>query len=67
MGREEPGDFHPIINEWGGEWVVTEPGEVVSLPGSSDLKARGRSWACHCLALLSQGEELSRLPYININ
>jgi hypothetical protein len=20
MGREEPGDFHSIINEWGGAW-----------------------------------------------
>jgi hypothetical protein len=25
MGREEPGDFHPIINEWGGGWVVPSP------------------------------------------
>jgi hypothetical protein len=27
MGREEPGDSQPIINEWGGAWVVSEPGE----------------------------------------
>jgi hypothetical protein len=26
MGREEPGDFHPIINEWEGAWAVTGPG-----------------------------------------
>jgi hypothetical protein len=26
-GREEPGDSHPIINEWGGAWVVPGPGE----------------------------------------
>jgi hypothetical protein len=26
MGREEPGDSHPIINEWGGTWAV--PGQV---------------------------------------
>jgi hypothetical protein len=37
IGREEPGDFHPIINKWGGEWMVPEPGEGVSLPGSNDL------------------------------
>jgi hypothetical protein len=49
MEREEPGDFHPIINEWEGEWVVPEPGEGMLLPGSSDQ---------------SQWEELGRLPYI---
>jgi hypothetical protein len=27
MGREEPGDSHPKINEWGGAWVVPGPGE----------------------------------------
>jgi hypothetical protein len=27
MGREEPGDSHPIVSEWGGAWVVPEPGE----------------------------------------
>jgi hypothetical protein len=27
MGREEPGDSHPIINQWGGAWVVPGPGE----------------------------------------
>jgi hypothetical protein len=26
MGREEMGDSHPIINEWGRAWVV--PGQV---------------------------------------
>jgi hypothetical protein len=26
MGREEPGDSHPIINEWGGTWAG--PGQV---------------------------------------
>jgi hypothetical protein len=39
MGREEPGDFHPIINEWGG--VVPEPGEGMSLPGSNDVRVGG--------------------------
>jgi hypothetical protein len=27
MERAEPGDSHPIINEWGGEWVVPRPDE----------------------------------------
>jgi hypothetical protein len=27
MGREEPCDSHPIINEWGRAWVVPRPGE----------------------------------------
>jgi hypothetical protein len=27
MGREEPGDFHPVTNEWGREWAVPRPGE----------------------------------------
>jgi hypothetical protein len=53
MRRGEPGDSHPIINEWGGEWVVPEPGEGVSLPGSNDLRARERSWACYNLAPLT--------------
>jgi hypothetical protein len=22
MGRAETGDFHPVISEWGGAWVV---------------------------------------------
>jgi hypothetical protein len=26
-GREEPGDSHPTINEWGGAWVVPRPGK----------------------------------------
>jgi hypothetical protein len=26
-GREDPGDFHPIINAWGGIWVIPRPGE----------------------------------------
>jgi hypothetical protein len=33
---EEPGDFHPIINEWGGAWAV--PGQVwvvSAVPGES--------------------------------
>jgi hypothetical protein len=25
MGKEKPGDSHPIISEWGGAWVV--PGQ----------------------------------------
>jgi hypothetical protein len=37
MGREEPDDVHPIINEWEGEWVVSEQGEGVSLPDSLDV------------------------------
>jgi hypothetical protein len=24
MGREEPGDFHPVMNEWGGSWARWE-------------------------------------------
>jgi hypothetical protein len=24
-GKGEPRDSHPIINEWGGAWVVPEP------------------------------------------
>jgi hypothetical protein len=28
MESEEPGDFHPITNEWGGLWVVPEPGDL---------------------------------------
>jgi hypothetical protein len=31
MGREEPGDSHPIINEWERERVVSGPGEGCSL------------------------------------
>jgi hypothetical protein len=27
MGKEEPGDSQPIINEWGGAWVVPGQGE----------------------------------------
>jgi hypothetical protein len=34
MGREELDDSHPIINECGEAWVVPEPGEGISLPGS---------------------------------
>jgi hypothetical protein len=52
MGREESGDFHLIINEWGGEWVVPEPGE-----DSNDLKARRKSWACHYLPPLTYEPE----------
>jgi hypothetical protein len=26
MGRKEPGDSHPVINEWGVAWAV--PGKV---------------------------------------
>jgi hypothetical protein len=29
MGREEPGDSHPIIIEWGGAWVVPSYVRVV--------------------------------------
>jgi hypothetical protein len=58
MGRGEQGDSHPIINEWGSVWVVPEPGEGMSLPGSVTLEpasgaghvtwfplSQGRSWA----------------------
>jgi hypothetical protein len=38
MGREEPCDFHPIINEWEGEWVVSEPGNDLA---SMILEPRG--------------------------
>jgi hypothetical protein len=46
--------------------MVPKPGEGVSLPGSNDLRARERSWACHYLAPLTfePGEELGGLPYI---
>jgi hypothetical protein len=37
MGREEPGDSHPIINEWGRIWAVPESGEGMSFTGSTDL------------------------------
>jgi hypothetical protein len=30
MGRGKLGDFHPIINEWGGEWAV--PSQVRAVP-----------------------------------
>jgi hypothetical protein len=32
MGREEPGDSHPIINEWGGPQMVPWPVEGVPEP-----------------------------------
>jgi hypothetical protein len=38
MGREEPGDSQPIINEWGGAWVVPRPGE-----GGLSCPAHGES------------------------
>jgi hypothetical protein len=31
MGREQLGDSHPIINEWGGAWVVPGPGHGESM------------------------------------
>jgi hypothetical protein len=40
VGREEPCDFHSIINEWKGQWVVAEPGEGLPLPGFNDLRVR---------------------------
>jgi hypothetical protein len=33
MGREEPGDFHPITNEWGGARVVPSQVRAVPEPG----------------------------------
>jgi hypothetical protein len=30
MGREEPGDSHPMISEWGGAWAV--PSQVRMIP-----------------------------------
>jgi hypothetical protein len=27
MEREDPGDFHPVINEWERAWAVSSPGE----------------------------------------
>jgi hypothetical protein len=27
-GREEPGDSHPIINEWGGAWACHYLGSI---------------------------------------
>jgi hypothetical protein len=40
MGREKPGDSHPIINEWGGAQVV--PGQVRAVPeperGQSEMQ-----------------------------
>jgi hypothetical protein len=40
MGREEPGDSHPIIHEWRGAWVV--PGQVRVVPepekGQSEMQ-----------------------------
>jgi hypothetical protein len=52
MRREEPGDFHPIINEWGGEWVFPKPVEGMSLPGSIDLRAKGKAGRLHVPMLL---------------
>jgi hypothetical protein len=40
-GREEPGDSHPIISEWGGAWEVTRPGEggpSLPVPGVGNLR-----------------------------
>jgi hypothetical protein len=42
MGRAEPGDSHPIINEWGGAWVVTSQARVV--PGSGNGKCNIKSY-----------------------
>jgi hypothetical protein len=47
------GDCHPIINKWGGGMGGSEPGDGVLLPGSNDLRAMGRRWACHYLAPLT--------------
>jgi hypothetical protein len=30
MGRGELNDFHPVIDEWGGVWMV--PGQVRAVP-----------------------------------
>jgi hypothetical protein len=41
MGREEPGDSHPIINEWGGAWVVPNQVRMVwPIPGQPMYKFR---------------------------
>jgi hypothetical protein len=40
MGREEPGESHPIINEWGGAWVVSSQMRMVPEPkhGQSEIQ-----------------------------
>jgi hypothetical protein len=35
MGKEEPGDYHPIINEWEGGWVFLGQERAVHGPGES--------------------------------
>jgi hypothetical protein len=30
MGWAEPGDSHPVINDWGKSWPVPGPGEAGS-------------------------------------
>jgi hypothetical protein len=44
MGREEPGDFHPIINEWGGAWVVSGQVRAVPKPDVVNLRCNIKSY-----------------------
>jgi hypothetical protein len=37
MGREEPGDSHPIISEWGGGWVGLSQVRAVSEPEKCNI------------------------------
>jgi hypothetical protein len=48
LGREEPGDSHPIINEWGGVWAI--PGNLRRGPYLSLLLA---CLTCMCVFLTS--------------
>jgi hypothetical protein len=42
MGREDPGDSHPVMNEWGGAWAVPSRVRVVwAIPGL------GHPWATY--------------------
>jgi hypothetical protein len=38
MVREEPGDSHPIVNEWGGGLWVPGQVRVVPRPGMGNLQ-----------------------------
>jgi hypothetical protein len=38
-GKGEPGDSHPIINEWGESWVVTLLGPGILFPRETESQA----------------------------
>jgi hypothetical protein len=68
MGPEEPGDSHPVINEWGQGWFPARWGWSLSVVYHLKLEFRERSHVITWLHWpLSQGEELDRLPYTYVN